>query len=112
MNSPCNVHAACQALGTCEDLAQSAGANLKETVVGLRFRSVYATSHGVEIIHHGCFESLTEVHRHWLKRKQAIETIFGHLKNDDRTKPIVIFDGASYAKRVSAGDPQIVVACH
>ena len=38
----------------------------------------------MEIVHRGKFKLLTKRQRRWLKRRQAIEPVIGHLKSDNR----------------------------
>jgi transposase, IS5 family len=55
-------------------------------VVDLGFRGieVQRDNPGLLMIHRGKFNSLTQVQRKWLKRRQAIEPSIGHLKADYR----------------------------
>ena len=39
---------------------------------------------GIEIIHHGGHKSLPRMQRRWLKRRQAVEPVIGHLKANHR----------------------------
>jgi IS5 family transposase len=57
----------------------------KQVFVDLGYRGVDADNPGVEIIHRGKTKSLTQEQRRWLKRRQAIEPVIGHLKADHRT---------------------------
>ena len=41
-----------------------------------------ADNPGITIIHRGRFKSLTNQQRRWLKRRQAIEPVIGHLKDE------------------------------
>jgi len=45
---------------------------------------VDADNPGVEVIHRGKGKTLTKEQRRWLKRRQAIEPVIGHLKADHR----------------------------
>ncbi|CAJ0780006.1 IS5 family transposase [Ralstonia chuxiongensis] len=54
----------------------------KTAVVDLGFRGVDAEVAPVELIHRGKYKSLTAVQRRWLKRRQAVEPIIGHTKQD------------------------------
>ncbi len=56
----------------------------KQVFVDLGYRGVDADNPGVEIIHRGKTKSLTQQQRRWLKRRQAIEPVIGHLKADHR----------------------------
>lgn len=46
--------------------------------------NIDADNPGIEIIHLGKAKSLTQQQRRWLKRRQAIEPVIGHLKSDHR----------------------------
>ena len=43
-----------------------------------------ADNPGVEIIHRGCYKTMSEHHKRLLKRRQAIEPAIGHTKADLR----------------------------
>ena len=65
-------------------LLEDAGKQPKQVFVDLGYRGVDADNPGVEIIHRGKTKSLTQEQRRWLKRRQAIEPVIGHLKSDHR----------------------------
>ncbi|WP_407642185.1 transposase, partial [Caballeronia catudaia] len=48
----------------------------------LGFRGVDADIAPVQLIHRGKHKSLSSTQRRWLKRRQAIEPIIGHVKQD------------------------------
>ena len=48
----------------------------------LGFRGVDAELGPVQLIHRGKHKTLTRPQRRWLKRRQAIEPIIGHVKQD------------------------------
>lgn len=52
----------------------------RTAIVDLGYRGVDVA--GVDIIHRGKAKSLTTRQRRWLKRRQAVEPVIGHLKND------------------------------
>ncbi|WP_235993567.1 IS5 family transposase [Paraburkholderia solitsugae] len=54
----------------------------KTVLVDLGFRGVDAEVSSVQLIHRGKYKTLTRTQRHWLKRRQAIEPIIGHVKHD------------------------------
>lgn len=54
----------------------------RTAVVDLGFRGVDAEVAPVELIHRGRYKSLTAVQRRWLKRRQAVEPVIGHVKQD------------------------------
>ena len=49
----------------------------------LGFRGVDAANPGAQIIHRGKLKSLSDQQRKWLKRRQAVEPVIGHLKHDN-----------------------------
>jgi IS5 family transposase len=65
-------------------LLEGVGKSPKQVVVDLGFRGVDDDNPEVEIIHRGRYKSLTKQQRKWLKRRQAIEPVIGHLKSDNR----------------------------
>jgi IS5 family transposase len=54
----------------------------KTVLVDLGFRGVDAEVSSVDLIHRGKHKTLTRAQRRWLKRRQAIEPIIGHVKHD------------------------------
>jgi transposase, IS5 family len=65
-------------------LLEDVNAKPKQVVVDLGYRGVDADNPNVEILHRGCWKSMTRQQRRWLKRRQAIEPVIGHLKADHR----------------------------
>ena len=65
-------------------LLEDVGRTPKQVVVDLGYRGVDAQNPGVEIIHRGRYKSMRSRQRRWLKRRQAIEPVIGHLKADHR----------------------------
>jgi IS5 family transposase len=53
-------------------------------IVDLGYRGLDKDVAPVEVIHRGKFKSLTPKQKIWLKRRQAIEPLFGHAKADHR----------------------------
>jgi hypothetical protein len=51
-------------------------------LVDLGFRGVDAEVSSVRLINRGKHKTLTRTQRRWLKRRQAIEPIIGHVKHD------------------------------
>jgi transposase, IS5 family len=51
-------------------------------LVDLGFRGVDVEVSSVHLIHRGKHKTLTSTQRRWLKRRQAIEPIIGHVKHD------------------------------
>jgi IS5 family transposase len=58
----------------------------KQAVVDLGFRGkdVEQANPDLEIIHRGRIKTMTNAHKRWLKRRQAVEPAIGHLKSDNR----------------------------
>ena len=54
----------------------------KTVLADLGFRGVDAELGPVQLIHRGKHKTLTNPQRRWLKRRQAIEPIIGHVKQD------------------------------
>ena len=54
----------------------------KTILVDLGFRGVDVEVSSVHLIHRGKHKTLTSTQRRWLKRRQAIEPIIGHVKHD------------------------------
>lgn len=65
-------------------LLEDVGVTPKQAVVDLTFRGVDADNPGLEIIHRGRHTSQTKQQRDWVKRRQAIEPVIGHMKGDCR----------------------------
>jgi IS5 family transposase len=65
-------------------LLEDLKAKPKQVVVDLGYRGVDADNPDVEILHRGRWKSMTRQQRRWLKRRQAIEPVIGHLKADHR----------------------------
>ncbi|WP_260473676.1 IS5 family transposase [Pseudomonas aeruginosa] len=63
-------------------LLEDVGVRPTQAVVDLGYRGVDADNPGVEILHRGWWKSMTKQQRRWLKRRQAVEPIIGHLKAD------------------------------
>lgn len=63
-------------------LLQDLGAKVKTAVTDLGYRGVEADNAGLHIVHRGKAKTLSPVERGWLKRRQAIEPVIGHLKAD------------------------------
>lgn len=65
-------------------LLEGTGKQPEQVFVDLGYRGVDADNPGVEIIHRGKTKALTQEQRRWLKRRQAVEPVIGHLKADHR----------------------------
>jgi transposase, IS5 family len=62
-------------------LLQDLGVKPKVAVVDLGYRGVDHLV-PVEVVHRGRYKTMPSQHRRWLKRRQAIEPIIGHAKQD------------------------------
>ena len=56
----------------------------KAVIVDLGYRG--RTIEGVEVLHRGKPKQLTRAQRRWVKRRQAIEPVIGHVKDDCRMR--------------------------
>src|SRR5690606_17796421 len=65
-------------------LAQDIGVRPEVAVVDLGYRGVEHDNPGVRIVHRGKTRRLAKSERKWLRRRQAIEPIIGHMKADHR----------------------------
>ncbi|WP_198390867.1 transposase, partial [Burkholderia ubonensis] len=54
----------------------------KTVLADLGYRGVDAELGAVKLIHRGKYKTLSEKQRKWLKRRQAVEPIIGHVKQD------------------------------
>lgn len=81
--NPYDGHTLNEQLGQVSILTEDTGAKPRQVVVDLGFRGVDAQNPGVQIIHRGKFKSLTHQQRRWLRRRQAVEPVIGHLKHDN-----------------------------
>lgn len=66
------------------NLLQDTGRSPQQVIVDLGYRGVDGDNPGVQIIHRGKYQSLSEHERRLLKRRQAIEPLFGHTKTGHR----------------------------
>jgi IS5 family transposase len=65
-------------------LLQDIGVKPKQVVADLGYRGVDADNPDIELLHRGKYKSMSAKERRWLKRRQAVEPIIGHLKHDCR----------------------------
>ena len=82
--NPYDGHTLAAQLEQTRILLENIGAEPKEVFVDLGYRGVDEECPGVTVHHRGKYKSMTQEQRRWLKRRQAIEPVFGHLKNDHR----------------------------
>lgn len=65
-------------------LLEDVGVVPRQAIVDLGFRGVDRDNPEVQIIHRGKAKSLSRQQRRWLRRRQAVEPVIGHLKADHR----------------------------
>ena len=82
--NPYDGHTLAAQLEQTRILLETVGTEPKEVFVDLGYRGVDEDCPGVTVHHRGKYKSMTQEQRRWLKRRQAIEPVFGHLKNDHR----------------------------
>ncbi len=82
--NPFDGHTLAAQLEQTTNLLQDLSRTPKQVVVDLGYRGVDADNPGVEIIHRGRYKTMTNQHKRWLKRRQAIEPMIGHVKSDNR----------------------------
>jgi len=81
-DNPFDGHTLEQQLEQTTALLQDIGMAPKVAVVDLGYRGVDQEIAPVELIYRGKYKSLSQVQRRWLKRRQAIEPLIGHAKQD------------------------------
>ena len=82
--NPYDGHVLSAQLEQTTTLLQDIGRRPKQVVVDLGYRGVDADNPDVQIIHRGRYKSLSAQEKRWLKRRQAIEPLIGHMKSDHR----------------------------
>lgn len=82
--NPYDGHVLSAQLEQTTNLLQDLGRTPKQAIVDLGYRGVDADNPGVQIIHRGKYQSLSEHEKRLLKRRQAIEPLIGHTKADHR----------------------------
>ncbi|BAO83026.1 transposase and inactivated derivatives, IS5 family [Serpentinimonas maccroryi] len=80
--NPYDGHTLAPQLEQAAILMQDTGSKPSTAVVDLGYRGVDADNPDVRIVHRGKSKRLTQAERELLKRRQAIEPIIGHLKQD------------------------------
>ena len=82
--NPYDGHTLAAQLEQTHILLEDIGVKPQEVFVDLGYRGVAQDNPHVVIHHRGKYRSMTKQQRGWLKRRQAIEPIIGHLKADHR----------------------------
>ena len=80
--NPYDGHTLAAQLEQTSTLLQDLDVHPKTAIVDLGYRGVDAEIAPVELIHRGKSKRLTRQQRTWLKRRQAIEPVIGHVKQD------------------------------
>ncbi len=80
--NPFDGHTLAAQLEQTGTLLQDIGVTPKIAVVDLGYRGVDKEIAPVELIHRGKHKSLSQAQKRWLKRRQAIEPLIGHTKQD------------------------------
>ena len=83
-DNPYDGHTLHEQLEQATILMQDSSAKPATVFVDLGYRGVDADNPTVRIVHRGKSRRITEQERRQLRRRQAIEPIIGHLKNDHR----------------------------
>ena len=65
-------------------LLEDIGVAPKQAFVDLGYRGVDAENPGVDVVHRGRIRTMSKQQRRWLRRRQAVEPVIGHLKADHR----------------------------
>jgi IS5 family transposase len=81
-NNPFDGHTLSEQLEQTGILLQELNVHPKTVIVDLGYRGVDHDNPDVRIIHRGKIKGLSKTERRWLKRRQAIEPVIGHLKED------------------------------
>lgn len=80
--NPYDGHTLAAQLEQTNTLLQDLGIKPNTAIVDLGYRGVDADIAPVELIHRGKAKRLTRMQRRWLKRRQAVEPVIGHVKQD------------------------------
>lgn len=81
-NNPYDGHTLAEQIEQTNILLMDQNVTVKTAYVDLGYRGVDASLDEVNVIHRGKIKSLTKQQRQGLKRRQAIEPIIGHVKQD------------------------------
>lgn len=80
--NPYDGDALAEQLEQARTLMQDTGAHPETVIVDLGYRG--REVEGIQILHRGKAKSLTRRQWHWIKRRQAVEPVIGHLKQEHR----------------------------
>jgi IS5 family transposase len=82
--NPYDGHTLSAQLEQTRTFLQDVGVEPKEVFVDLGYRGVDQDNPGVVIHHRGKIKSMSKQQKRWLRRRQAVEPVIGHLKSDHR----------------------------
>jgi IS5 family transposase len=80
--NPYDGHTLAAQLEQTSTLLQDLDVKPTTAIVDLGYRGVDADIAPIELIHRGKSKRLTDKQRRWLKRRQAVEPVIGHVKQD------------------------------
>jgi IS5 family transposase len=83
-SNPYDGHTLREQIEQTTTLLQDIGTAPTAAIVDLGFRGVDDDLKPVQVIHRGKYKSLTPQQKGWLRRRQAIEPLIGHTKQDHR----------------------------
>lgn len=82
--NPFDGHTLAAQIRQTNTLVANSGKAITEAYVDLGYRGVDADNPGVRVMHRGRIKSMTKLERKRLKRRQAVEPVIGHVKQDHR----------------------------
>ncbi len=80
--NPYDADTLAEQLEQARTLMQDTGASPKAVIVDLGYRG--RELEGVQVLHRGKAKTLTRRQWRWIKRRQAVEPVIGHLKQEHR----------------------------
>jgi IS5 family transposase len=80
--NPYDGHTLAAQLEQTSTLLQDLGVKPTAAIVEVGYRGVDADIAPIELVHRGKSKRLTNKQRRWLKRRQAVEPVIGHVKQD------------------------------
>lgn len=80
--NPYDGHTLAAQLEQTSTLLQDLGVKPTTAIVDVGYRGVDADVAPIELLHRGKSKRLTDKQRRWLKRRQAVEPVIGHVKQD------------------------------
>lgn len=80
--NPYDGHTLAQQIEQTNTLLEDIATKPSTAVVDLGYRGVDTEVAPITVVHRGKYKSLSKLQRRWLKRRQAIEPLIGHTKQD------------------------------